>query len=144
VFAAAARQSAGCLVYLAQNINQYRKRLGGDDAFEAFISNLQTLVVHQSTGPTCRWMSERLGERWERISGVSRHAPDAVELDGSSGVNISEQRRYLVEPSVFTTLKRGGPAYGHEVEAILYKGGQLFASGMPYKRLRFLQSVNGK
>src|SRR5262249_1368747 len=33
-FAAAARQSAGCLVYLAQNINQYRKRLGGDDAFE--------------------------------------------------------------------------------------------------------------
>jgi hypothetical protein len=143
-FAAAARQSAGCLVYLAQNINQYRKQLGSDDAFEAFISNLQTLVVHQSTGPTCRWMAERLGERWERISGVSRHAPDAPELQGGSGINISEQRRYLVEPSTFTTLARGGPAYGFEVEAILYKGGQLFASGLPYKRLRFRQSVNGK
>ena len=144
-FAAAARQSAGCLVYLGQNINQYRKRLGGEDAFEAFISNLQTLVVHQSTGPTCRWMAERLGERWERVPGVSRHAPDAPELEGSSGVSIGEQRRYLVEPSAFTTLLAGsGPAYGFEAEAILYKGGQLFASGLPYKRLRFRQTVNQK
>jgi len=143
-FAAQARQHAGCLVYLGQNINQYRKRLGGDDAFEAFISNLQTLVVHQSTGPTCRWMAERLGERWERIPGVTRHAPDSPELQGSSGVSIGEQRRYLVEPSTFTTLARGGAAYGFEVEAILYKGGQLFASGLPYKHMRFKQSVNGK
>jgi len=143
-FAAQARQHAGCLVYLGQNINQYRKRLGGDDAFEAFICNLQTLVVHQSTGPTCRWMAERLGERWERIPGVTRHAPDSPELQGSSGVSIGEQRRYLVEPSAFTTLARGGPAYGFEAEAILYKGGQLFASGLPYKLMRFKQSVNRK
>jgi type IV secretory pathway TraG/TraD family ATPase VirD4 len=143
-FAAQARQTAGCLFYLAQNVSQYRKRLGGDDAFEACISNFQTLVVHQSTGPTCRWMAERLGEQWERVPGISRHAPDAPELQGSSGISIGEQRRYLVEPSVFTTLARGGAAYGYEVEAILYKGGQLFASGLPYKRMRFRQSVNGK
>jgi type IV secretory pathway TraG/TraD family ATPase VirD4 len=143
-FAAVARQSAGCLFYLGQNISQYRKRLGGDDAFEACISNFQTLMVHQSTGPTCRWMSERLGERWERIPGVSRHLPDAVQLEGSSGVSIGEQRRYLLEPSTFTTLARGGDAYGYEVEAILWKGGATFASGLPYKRMRFKQSVNGK
>lgn len=110
-FAAVARQSAGCLFYLGQNISQYRKRLGGDEAFEACISNFQTLVVHQSTGPTCRWMAERLGERWQRVPGVSRHAPDAPELQGSSGLIIAEQRRYLVEPSEFTTLARGGYAW---------------------------------
>ena len=143
-FAAQARQSAGCLVFLGQNINQYRKRLGGEDAFEACISNFQTLVVHQSTGPTCRWMAERLGERWERVPGISRHAPDAPELQGSSGISIGKQRRYLVEPSTFTTLARGGATYGFEVEAIVYKGGQLFANGLPYKRMRFKQTVNGK
>ncbi len=143
-FASVARQSAGCLFYLGQNISQYRKRLGGDDAFEACISNFQTLVVHQSTGPTCRWMSERLGERWQRVPGVSRHAPDAPELQGSSGLSIAEQRRYLVEPSEFTTLARGGDAYGYEVEAILYKGGAIFANGLPYKRLRFSQKVSGR
>jgi type IV secretory pathway TraG/TraD family ATPase VirD4 len=147
-FAAQARQCAGCLVYLGQNINQYRKRLGGEDAFEAFMSNLQTLVVHQSTGPTCRWMAERLGERWESIVGTGAGNTLLPGGDGvptlSSSVSLSEQRRYLVEPSAFTTLKRGGPAYGFEVEAILYKGGSRFVSGLPYKRMRFKQSVDGK
>lgn len=147
-FAAVARQSAGCLVYLAQNISQYRKRLGGDDAFEAFMSNLQTIFVHQSTGPTCRWMSERLGEAWTSAVTMSSgqnnpYAPEAV-VSSSSGVSISEQRRYLIEPSVFTTLKRGGPANEFEVEAILYKGGEIFSNGMPFKRMVFKQAVKQK
>jgi type IV secretory pathway TraG/TraD family ATPase VirD4 len=143
-FQAVARASAGCTVYLAQNINQYRKRLGDTDAFESFVANLQTKVFHQSTGPTCRWAAELLGERWEQVSGISRHTPDAPEVESSSGVSVSEQHRFLVEPSAFTTLKRGGPAYGFEVEAILYKGGHIFRNGLPYKRLRFLQTVNEK
>jgi hypothetical protein len=142
-FAAVARQSAGCLVYLAQNINQYRKRLGGDDAFESFISNLQTLFVHQSTGPTCRWMSERLGERWESVVTTGAGNTTLPERGAfpslSSSVSLSEQHRFLLEPSAFTTLKRGGPAYDLEVEAILYKGGHIFADGKPYKRLLFKQ-----
>ena len=143
-FAAVGRQSAGCLVYLAQNISQYRKRLG-DDGFEAFISNLQNLVVHQSTGPTCRWMAERLGEVWTNTvsTNAGKHSPEQIEVPGgtTSGVSLSEQRRYLVEPSVFTTLKRGGPACGFEVEAILYKGGEIFSNGMPSKRMLFKQTV---
>jgi type IV secretory pathway TraG/TraD family ATPase VirD4 len=142
-FTAVARQSAGCLVYLAQNISQYRKRLGGDDAFEAFISNLQTLFVHQSTGPTCRWMSERLGERWESVVTAGAGNTTLPERDAgqslSSSVSLSEQHRFLLEPSAFTTLKRGGPAYDFEVEAILYKGGQIFSDGKPYKRMLFKQ-----
>jgi type IV secretory pathway TraG/TraD family ATPase VirD4 len=143
-FQAVARASAGCTVYLAQNVSQYRKRLGDSDAFESFIANLQTLFVHQSTGPTCRWMSERLGEHWERKPGVSIHKPDSPDLQGSSAVSINEQRVFLVEPSVFTTLARGGPAYGYQVEAILYKGGHIFANGLPYKRLLFEQTVDKK
>jgi type IV secretory pathway TraG/TraD family ATPase VirD4 len=147
-FAATARQSAGCLFYLAQNVSQYRKRLGGDDSFEACISNFQTLIVHQSTGPSCLWMSQRLGERWEQVASVStgRHTPDALDLASSrtGSVSLSEQRRFLVEPSVFTTLARGGAAYNFEVEAILFKGGAIFANGLPYKRLKFVQEGHGK
>ncbi len=147
-FAAVARQSAGCMVYIAQNVSQYRKRLGGDDAFEAFFSNLQTIFMHQTTGPGCRWMAERLGERWESI--VTTGAGNAMLAQGdavpslSSNVSLSEQRRYLVEPSLFTTLKRGGPAYEYEVECILYKGGAIFSDGNPYKRLTFKQRVSRK
>ena len=129
-------------------MSQYRKRLGGDDSFEACISNFQTLIVHQSTGPSCLWMSQRLGERWEQVASVStgRHTPDALDLASSrtGSVSLSEQRRFLVEPSVFTTLARGGAAYNFEVEAILFKGGAIFANGLPYKRLKFVQEGHGK
>jgi hypothetical protein len=142
-FQAVARASAGCTVYLAQNISQYRKRLGDNDAFESFIANLQTKFFHQSTGPTAKWAAELLGEEWQHITNtnVGRNTPQAIgtEPSSSAGVSRSEQRRYLVEPARFTTLKRGGPAYGFQVEAIVYKGGHIFSDGKPYTLLTFNQ-----
>jgi hypothetical protein len=143
LFASVARQSAGCLVYLSQNISQYRKRLGDNDAFEALAANFQTKVFHQNTGPTNRWAAEILGERWMQMRGVNANVstPECVDTGrtSSSGVTLNLQHRFLLEPSVFTTLKRGGPAYGFQVEAVLYKGGHLFADGMPFKRMLFKQ-----
>ena len=61
----------------------------------------------------------------------------------SSGVNRSDQRRYFVEPSRFTTLKRGGPLHDFQVEAIVYNGGHLFQNGgnelLPFQLLTFNQ-----
>jgi type IV secretory pathway TraG/TraD family ATPase VirD4 len=141
-FQAVARASAGCTVYLAQNISQYRRRLGDNDAFESFIANLQAKFIHQSTGPTCRWFSELLGESYVSITGISSgsNLPHG-EGDGSSntGVNVSEQKRPLLESSALSTLKRGGPAYGFQTEAVCYKGGHIFRDGLPFKLLTFDQ-----
>jgi hypothetical protein len=64
----------------------------------------------------------------------------------SSGISRSEQRRYFVEPSRFTTLKRGGVHHGFQVEAIVYNGGHRFPTGalgreelLPYKLITFNQ-----
>lgn len=142
-FQAVARASAGCTVYLAQNINQYRKRLGDNDAFESFAANLQTKFFHQTTGPTGKWAAELLGEEWQQITStnVGRTNPQTIgaEPSTSAGVSRGEQRRYLVEPARFTTLKRGGPAYGYQVETVVYKGGHLFSDGKPYTVLTFNQ-----
>jgi hypothetical protein len=58
-------------------------------------------------------------------------------------VGRAEQKRYFVEPSRFTTLKRGGPLHEFQVEAIVYNGGHLFpnANGemLPYQLLTFNQ-----
>ncbi len=65
-----------------------------------------------------------------------------VEGSHSSGVARSDQRRFFVEPSRFTTLKRGGPAHDFQVEAIVYNGGHLFMSGseaLPFKLITFNQ-----
>jgi type IV secretory pathway TraG/TraD family ATPase VirD4 len=132
-FQAVARASGGCTVYLSQNINQYRKRLGDNDAFESFISNLQTKFFHQVTGPTATWASELLGQRYEKVPSITGGGTTPQAQDGYASTHgsatFSEQRRYFVEPSRFTTLKRGGIAYNYEVEAICYKGGHVFGCG---------------
>ena len=62
------------------------------------------------------------------------------------GVSRSEQRRYFVEPSRFTTLKRGGANHNFQVESIVYNGGHRFPTGapgkeelLPYKMITFNQ-----
>jgi hypothetical protein len=83
------------------------------------------------------------GEHWTAIGSYSA-TRDASQHPGAShggggSINVSEQRRRLVEPSVFTTLKRGGEQAGMEVQSIVYLGGHRFADGKPFKLLTFKQ-----
>ena len=68
--------------------------------------------------------------------------PTDQKAQNNAGVQFSDQHRYFVEPSVFTTLKRGGPMNNFQVEVIAYLGGYLFSNGkeyLPYKLLTFNQ-----
>jgi hypothetical protein len=140
-YQATARSAGGCTVYLTQNRESYRRVLGNNDAVDSLLGNLQCKVFCQNSGDTNEWAAKLLGERYINITGtnVSR----AEEGRATAGASTSEQRRYFVEPSTFTTLKRGGSIHDHKVECIVYNGGHLFAdpSGghLPYKRLTFEQ-----
>ena len=113
------------------------------------MGNLQTKFFCQNSGDTNEWAAKLLGERWQAVNstnvGQSRQESGQIIDRGnlSSGVTRSDQRRYFVEPSTFTTLKRGGELHGFHVQAIVYKGGHLFDSGgknlLPYKLLTFDQ-----
>lgn len=135
-YQAVARSAGGCTVYLTQNRESYRRVLGNNDAVDSLLGNLQAKFFCQNSGDTNEWAAKLLGERWVQVSGtnVSRN-----EQGASGGVSRNEQRRYFVEPSRFTTLKRGGDSYGFQVEAIVYKGGHLFEDGLPFRLLTFNQ-----
>ena len=147
-YQAVARSAGGCTVYLTQNRESYRRVLGNSDAVDSLLGNLQAKFFCQNTGETNEWVSKLLGERWVKIAstnaGHSRSDGSLTQKDGSrhAGVSHSDQRRFFVEPSVFTTLKRGGPKHEFQVEAIVYNGGHLFESAgeaLPYKLLTFNQ-----
>lgn len=129
--------------FLSRGDSEFQAVARASAAFESLAANLQTKFFHQNTGPTNHWAAELLGQQWEQVTGINTGStlPASPELGRtmSSGVSVNEQHRFLVEPSTFTTLKRGGHAYGYEVEAILYKGGQRFRDGLPYKRVLFRQ-----
>jgi hypothetical protein len=151
-YQAVARSAAGCTVYLTQNRESFRRVLGNNDAVDSLLGNLQTKFFCQNTGETNTWASMLLGERWIRVtsSNVGRPANDVLQSVNptalSFGITRAESRHYFVEPSVFTTLKRGGPENDFLVEAIVYKGGHQFPTRqngkeelLPYALLTFDQ-----
>lgn len=147
-YQAVARSAAGCTVYLTQNRESYRRVLGNADAVDSLLGNLQTKFFCQGSGETNEWASKLLGERWLKITStnIGQSQTDGNRpANGShtSGVSRSEQRRLFVEPSFFTTLKRGGPMHNFQVEALVYMGGHLFPNGdesLPYRLITFNQS----
>jgi len=147
-YQAVARSAGGCTVYLTQNRESYRRVLRNDDAVDSLLGNLQAKFFCQNSGDTNEWAARLLGERWIHVTSTNAgrtHSESIERLNEgshSSGVSRSEQRRYFVEPSVFTTLKRGGPLHDFQVEAIVYNGGHRFQNGndvLPYHLLTFNQ-----
>ena len=147
-YAAVARSAGGATVYLTQNRESYRRMLGNYDAVDSLLGNLNCKIFCQnSSTETNDWAAKLLGERWLHITGtnIGQSKNDSTQGMGgshSSGVSRSEQRRYFVEPSRFTTLRRGGEKNGFQVDAIVYNGGHLFASGredLPFRMLTFNQ-----
>ncbi len=150
-YQAVARSAGGCTVYLTQNRESFRRVLKNNDAVDSLLGNLQCKIFCQNAGETNEWAARLLGERWVRITstnaGQSRNEvvlsmPQQGQGNLNAGISRSDQRRYFVEPAVFTTLKRGGPQHNFQVQAIVYNGGHLFANGnemLPYRLLTFNQ-----
>ena len=147
-YQAVARSAGGCSVFLTQNRESYRRVLGNNDAVDSLLGNLQAKFFCQNSGPTNEWAAQLLGERWMKITSINAGQSTndgqktGVEGSHSSGLARSDQRRFFVEPSVFTTLKRGGARHDFQVEAVVYNGGHLFSNGkeaLPYKLITFNQ-----
>jgi hypothetical protein len=141
-YQAVARSAGGCTVYLTQNRESYRRVMGNDDVVDSLLGNLQCKVFCQNSSVgTNEWAAKLLGEHYVDVTSINvgRSGQGGGDPNASSGVSTSEQRRYIVEPSRFTTLKRGGEKNGRQVEAIVYNGGHIFRDGLPYTLLTFNQ-----
>jgi hypothetical protein len=143
-YQAVARSAGGCTVYLTQNRESLRRVMGDNDAVDSLLGNLSTKFFCQNSSiDTNEFASQMFGERWTPIGSYSA-TRDASQHPGTAhgggSINVAEQRRRIVEPSAFTTLKRGGEQADLEVQSIVYLGGHRFADGNPFKLLTFKQS----
>ncbi len=150
-YQAVARSAGGCTVYLTQNRESFRRVLKNNDAVDSLLGNLQAKFFCQNTGETNEWAAKLLGQRYLKITsttaGISRQSQLLLlpndPANQSAGISRAEDKRFFVEPAVFTTLKRGGPQFNYQVEAICFNGGHLFGNGsgerLPYRRLTFNQ-----
>ena len=138
VYQAVARSAAGVTCYVVQNRESLIAKVGDEYKVDSLLANLQTKIFCQNTGGTNVWASELVGERYVRITGASINR-NGQEVTSSAGVNINEERRPFLESARLASLKRGGPANDFQVEAVLFKGGHVFADGLPYQLVTFDQ-----
>jgi hypothetical protein len=147
-FQAVARSAGGCTCYIFQNRDTLLARLGNEHKVDSLLANLQAKFFCQNTGNTNEWASGLLGERWtSQIStSFNTNSPDQQgNRSTSGGASTNQQKRHYIEAAEFSTLARGGPQNGYQVQCIVYNGGKLFsdprgsAELLPFALLTFNQ-----
>lgn len=107
-----ARSSNVCTVMATQSIAAGRQRLGHEGA-EQLLGVLQTKWAHACDGETANYMADLIAKDWTY----------RASFDGEGHVSFSESLEHQVEPVEFSKLARGGPEFGYQAEAIIFKPG---------------------
>lgn len=149
VYAALARSASAASIFGTQNRESFKSALGKDAAVDSFLANMQLKIWCNNAGPTNEWASELLGERYLGITTINagRSGNESIfqlpeHRQHNSGISRKEEKRRYLEPSAFTTLRRGGALFDYCVDAVVYNGGHLFCDGsehLPYKIVTFKQ-----
>ncbi|MFT3786003.1 MAG: TraM recognition domain-containing protein [Tepidisphaeraceae bacterium] len=132
-------RSAKCAtVWLSQSIQNFYARLGGTEKAKAeadgILANLNTKIVHAlGDSVTTTWAAELIGKaRTFHVStnSTGHHADFLFNTmmghaqQASGGAN--EVVDYEVQPSRFTTLRKGGPDHRFVADCILTQAGRRF------------------
>ena len=148
-FQATARSSRVCTVYLTQNLPNYYAELGGEAGkhrVDSLVGNLQTKIFHANSDPvTNQFAAETIGKSWQLRRGTSiggsggGSGPTKQGGTGSFSESTRENLEYDVEPQTFTMLRKGGPMYDRQVDAIIFQTGRVWSNGQTHLRAVFTQ-----
>jgi type IV secretory pathway TraG/TraD family ATPase VirD4 len=144
LFDSISRSFRVCSVAATQSLSQYHavlSRHGGEAQAESFLGNYQTQIFHANTSAkTNLWASETIG-RHQTFRGSA--TIDGRQQSSSPGGSqtMHEQYDFHVQPNEFIGLSRGGPAYGHHVQAFVLKAGKPFRINPKTKEKNHLKTV---
>jgi hypothetical protein len=152
-FQTTCRSARVATVLLTQNTSNFYAALGGNDKGKAeadsLFANLNTKIFHANSDPvTNEWASSIIGRSRQFLanSSSSYEEPSLFSIltgersySNHSG-GVSETVDFEVQPRVFTTLRKGGPANQWDVDGIVFQGGRRFqASKKTWLRTAFSQ-----
>lgn len=145
-----ARSARACTVYLTQTYNSYKAKLGGKGEVKALnlMDLFQTKIFHQnSSTETNQFAADQIGKKpLERFSGsVDERMGGEADMNAfGNSLSFRIENDYPIQPSEFTTLRKGGNQFGKLVDAVIYQGGRIWnESGENYAIITFRQQDNG-
>ncbi len=148
-FAATARSSRVCNLWLTQNLANLYMVTGADESGKAAADSLlgmaMTKIFHANSCPiTAQWASDLIGKRKIRLrsssinhptSNGSLFFPELPQVTSSS----AETFEYIVHPYEFSMLRKAGMPH-RSAEAIVYQSGRRWRStGESFCRIDFPQ-----
>lgn len=148
-FAATARSSRVCNLWITQNISNLYMVTGGDEtgraAADSLLALASTKIFHANSCPlTGQWAADLIGKRRTRMrsSSVSHPKPnykvffqDQPQVSSSS----SESFEYAIPPHFFSMLRKAGAAHKRAEAIVVQAGRQFKATGESYCRVYFEQ-----
>lgn len=133
LFQQTARSKVAATVYLTQNISNYYAAVAGRSGHapvDSLLGNLQTKVFHANGDPATNEWGARLFSRGAVERGNRSQSIGFSEVSASRG--SSQHVEDLVLPSVFTTLRKGGPS--GSVDAVVFQAGRSWGDDLDDRR----------
>jgi hypothetical protein len=142
LFQATARSSRVATVVMTQNIDSLVSRfptLTGKAEAQSLLGNFNLKIFcAQDHAGTNEFASKMIGEEWMTRQNIST----SLGSSGSMSAGTTEQRRFLVDPIVFTRLLKGGPENHSRVQALCFRSGRPFANGRNHVVVNFNQNLS--
>lgn len=122
-FLAECRGSRCAVIYLTQNVSNYRAVLSKDAQADALLGLFQVKIFHANADfHSNKLASETIGEQWAFQYNYGGSHPSGGG-QGTLNAGGQQHRQFKVPPEHFTALRRGGAANGFEVDAYLFRAG---------------------
>lgn len=149
LFQATARSSRVASVYLTQNYPSLIAAIGGESGGRAMtdslLGNMGTKIFHaNSDRETNQFAAELVGRRLQSLRSFG--AGSSLSLGGhpssgtSSSLGRSEHMDLEIQPTEFSTLRKGGAENGCSSEALVFQNGRLWgATGRTWQKVSFRQ-----
>lgn len=150
MFQTTARSSRVATVYATQSVSNYLAVFGDKAEAEvhSLLGNLQSQFFHQQADiKTNQYAAELIGRTRQFFANANNSYQPTDYLDSLLGLSlpqtsagVSEAMEYEVQPSVFASLRKGGPPHW-SVDGILYQGGRQFQeTGRSWRPVTFRQT----
>jgi len=123
-FQLTARSKGVSTVYLTQNLPNYYAMIAGADgrsSADSLVGNLQTKIFHANGDSTTNEWGERLFG--QALAGMRNRS---VSISGDRTYGRSDSLQPVMLAREFATLRKGGPASGHMVDAVMFQAGRLW------------------
>ena len=149
LFQATARSSRAASVYLTQNYPSLSATLGGGPdgraLTDALLGNMGTKIFHaNSDRETNQLAADLVGKRLQSLrsfgAGSSLSLGSQASFGSSSSRGRSENMDYEIQPTEFSTLRKGGAENAHTSDALVFQNGRRWSgTGRTWQKVAFRQ-----